>query len=299
MTLTIQLLLNGLVAGSLYALVAVGFALIFGATRHFHIAHAAVLATAGYVTYLLTSKVGLPGPLAILLALASAVLLGVLLVRFVYVPLNRRGGEGFILFLVSLGVLTIFDNIFTIGLGARPAKPDLGGWFHTVVPLGPFSLTAGQLTIIGLSVGLSAVLVVALEKTRAGKLIKAYSGNPEFFQVFGQRPMLVLVLVYAVGSLFAGIAGIHLAADTGMQPGLGEQYFIISIMAVFIGGIGSIRGAFIAAMALGVLQNLLLLVMGAEWTLATVFAAFLIIMTLSPEGLQALKLTVPGRRKTV
>jgi len=297
MNLTIQLLLNGLVAGSLYALVAVGFALIFGATRHFHISHAAVLSTAGYVTYLLTSNFGLPPALAVALALALAVLLGVLLVRFVYVPLNKRGGEGFILFLVSLGVLTVLDNVFTIGLGARPAKPYLGDWFHTVVPIGPFSLTAGQITIILLNVALFAGLVAAVEKTRAGKLIKAYSGNPEFFQVFGQRPMLVLVMVYAVGSLFAAVAGIHLAADTGMQPGLGEQYFIISIMAVFIGGIGSLRGAFVAAMALGILQNLLLLIMSAEWTLATVFAAFLVVMTLSPEGLQALKLNAPRRRK--
>lgn len=297
MNLTIQLLLNGLVAGSLYALVAVGFALIFGATRHFHISHAAVLATAGYLTFLLTNSLGLPPGVAVALALAAAVLLGVLLVRFVYVPLNKRGGEGFILFLVSLGVLIVLDNIFTIGLGARPAKPDLGGWFHSVVPFGPFSLTAGQIAIIVLNIVLFTLLVTAVEKTRAGKLIKAYSGNPEFFQVFGQRPMLVLVMVYAVGSLFAGIAGIHLAADTGMQPGLGEQYFIISIMAVFIGGIGSLRGAFVAAMALGILQNLLLLVMSSEWTLATVFGVFLVIMTLSPEGLQAFKLNVPNRRR--
>lgn len=296
MSLATQLFLNGLVAGSLYALVAVGFALIFGATRHFHIAHAAILATGGYVTYLLTSSVGLPAVAAVVLALLVAVALGMLIARFLYAPLNRRGGEGFILFLVSLGVLTILDNIFTIGLGARPAKPDLGGWFHTVVRFGNWSLTWGQITIIVLTLALTLILVLAVDKTRAGRLIKAYSGNPEFFQVFGQRPMLVLMTVYAVGSLLAATAGVYLAADTGMQPGLGEQYFIVSIMAVFIGGIGSLRGAFVAAMTLGILQNLLLLWMSAEWTLAAVFVGFLILMTISPEGLQGLQL---GRRRRI
>lgn len=294
MTLATQLFLNGLVTGSLYALVAVGFALIFGATRHFHIAHAAILATGGYLTYLLADSFGLPIVLAIPIALAVAVVLGMLIARFLYAPLNRRGGEGFILFLVSLGVLTILDNVFTIGLGARPAKPLVGDWFHSVAKFGSWSLTWGQIGIILLTLTLTLVMVLSVDRTRAGKLIKAYSGNPEFFQVFGQRPMVVLMTVYAAGSLLAAIAGVYLAADTGMQPGLGEQYFIVSIMAVFIGGIGSLRGAFIAAMTLGVLQNLLLLYMGAEWTLAAVFAAFLILMTISPEGLQGLKL---GRRR--
>lgn len=297
MSLFLQLLLNGIVAGSIYALMAVGFALIFGATRHFHIAHAAVFSSAGYLTFIFSMSLGLPGGLAALLAIGVAVLLGVVIVRFLYVPLNKRGGEGFILFLASLGALTVLDNVFTIGLGARPAKPSLGEWFTTPVRFGDWSLTWGQIALVVLTIAMFAGLVTAVERTKAGKLIKAYSGNPEFFQVFGRRPMVVLILVYAVGSLFASIAGVYMATDVGMQPGLGEQFFIVSIMAVFIGGIGSLRGAFIAAMALGVLQNLLLLFMGSQWTLATVFAIFLVFITLSPQGLQGLNTILQKRRQ--
>lgn len=296
MSLFVQLLLNGLVSGSLYALVAVGFGLIFGATKHFHISHAAVFASGGYLTYLFGSTLGLPAPAAAAAGIAIAVVVGVAIVRFLYVPLNKRGGQGFILFLVSLGVLTVLDNIFTLGLGARPAKPDLGGWFSKAQQIGPWTLTVGQIVIIVLTFLMFAGLVLSLERTRAGKLIKAYSGNPEFFEVFGRKPLVVLTLVYAVGSLFAAVAGTYIAADIGMQPGLGEQYFIVAIMAVFIGGIGSIRGAFVAAMLLGVLQNLLLLWMGAQWTLAAVFLAFLILITASPQGLQAIKLQTRKRR---
>ena len=296
MSLFVQLLLNGIVSGSIYALMAVGFALIFGATRHFHISHAAIFSSAGYLTLIFSINLGLPGGLAAIAAIVAAVLLGVFIVRFLYVPLNKRGGGGFSLFLASLGALTVLDNVFTMGLGARPAKPSLGSWFTAVQTFGPWSMTWGQIVVVVLTFVMFISLVLAVERTKSGKLIKAYSGNPEFFQVFGRRPMVVLILVYAIGSLFAAIAGIYIATDVGMQPGLGERFFIVSIMAVFIGGIGSLRGAFIAAMALGVLQNLLLLVMGAQWTLAAVFFVFLVFITWSPQGLQGLQSILQKRR---
>ncbi|WP_068401805.1 branched-chain amino acid ABC transporter permease [Kribbia dieselivorans] len=291
MNLFIQLLLNGVVAGSVYALVAVGFALIFGATSHFHIAHAAVFSGAGYLAVIATQNLGLPGGVAAAVGLILAVLLGVALVRFLYTPLGRRGGQGFVLFLVSLGALVVVDNLFTINLGARPAQLSLGGWFHRAIPMGSWSMTVGQVALVAITVVAFTALLLVLTKTRAGKLITAYSGNPEFVEIVGRRPQRVLVLVYAAGSLFAALAGLYVAADTGMQPGLGETFFIISIMAVFIGGIGSVTGAFIAAMALGVLQNVLLMRIDAEWTLPVIFVLFLVLITVSPAGLSGLKLT--------
>jgi branched-chain amino acid transport system permease protein len=295
MDLFVQLLLNGLVAGSLYGLVAVGFALIFGATRHFHISHAGVFSSAGYLAVIAAKDLGVPTGIAPFVGLLLAVLLGVALVRFLYVPLGRRGGAGFVLFLVSLGALVIMDNLFTITLGARPAKLSLGDWFHHNIKVGQWSMTLGQVVLVVLTLVLFGALVWLLTGTRAGKLIKAYSGNPEFVEVVGKRPQRVLVLVYAAGSLFAGVAGLYVAADTGMQPGLGEAYFIISIMAVFIGGIGSVVGAFVAAMTLGVLQNILLMQIDSEWTLPVIFVLFLMLITISPAGLTGLQLKPRSR----
>lgn len=295
MDLFIQLLLNGLVAGSLYGLVAVGFALIFGATRHFHISHAGVFSSAGYLAVIAAKDLGVPTGVAPFIGLVLAVLLGVALVRFLYVPLGRRGGAGFVLFLVSLGALVIMDNLFTMNLGARPAKLAVGDWFHNNIEIGQWSMTLGQMVLVALTLVLFGALVWLLAGTRAGKLIKAYSANPEFVEVVGKRPQRVLVLVYAAGSLFAAIAGLYVAADTGMQPGLGESYFIISIMAVFIGGIGSVAGAFVAAMTLGILQNILLMQIDSEWTLPVIFALFLVLITVSPAGLTGLRLKPRSR----
>jgi branched-chain amino acid transport system permease protein len=288
MDLFVQLLLNGLVSGSLYALVAVGFALIFAATRHFHIAHAAVFAAGGYFAHFLGDF--LPAGLAVLAAVLLSVVLGVVLVSFLYRPLERRGGAGFVLFLVSLGALIVIDNIFTVGLGAQPAGFVVGSWFTRSIALGQWSLVGGQVALIVIACAFFGGLVALLTKTRMGKLVQAFSGNPEFVQIVGRKPQVVLVVVYALGSLLAAVAGIYVAADTGMQPGLGETFFIVSIMAVFIGGIGSITGAFVAAMLLGLLQNVLLLVMGAEWTLAAIFVLFLVLITVTPEGLSKINL---------
>ena len=290
MELLVQLLLNGLVDGSLYGLVAVGFALIFGATRHFHIAHAGVFAAAGYGSAVLAQRMGFPTVLAVIVAIAFAVLIGVALARVVYVPLGRRGGQGFVLFLVSLGAMTIIENLFTLWVGAQPQQVDLGGWFTHAVKVGKWSLTAGQIVIVLLGLAMFVALLLTLRHTKAGKLIKAYSGNPEFIQIVGHRASRVLMLVYAVGSLFAAVAGVYVGGDTGMQPGLGETYFIISIMAVFIGGIGSISGAFVSAMVLGVLQNVLLQWIDSQWTLPVIFTVFLILITASPNGLAGLRM---------
>ncbi len=298
MSLLVQLLLNGFVAGSLYALVAVGFALIFGATRHFHIAHAAVFGAGGYLTYALVEKAGLPVPIALLVGLAGSVMLGVALARFLYGPLGRRGGERFVLFLVSLGALIVIDNTFTMWLTPDPARVDLGGWSREAVSIGSWALTGGQIAFVALAVLSFVALVLLLDRTRAGKLVKAYSGNPEFVQVVGRRPQSVLLLVYSVGSLLAALAGLYVASDTGMQPGQGETYFIVSMMAVILGGIGSIRGAFFAAMLLGVLQNVLLYKIDADWTLAVIFTLFLLLITLSPEGLSKLDLSKLDPRKS-
>lgn len=288
MDLFVQLLLNGLVAGSLYALVAVGFALIFVATRHFHIAHAAVFAAGGYLGHFLTGL--LPVWLAVSAAVLLSAVLGVLVATGLYRPLERRGGAGFVLFLVSLGALIVIDNVFTVGLGSQPARLAAGSWFTASVPVGRWSLVRGQVALIVVAVALFGGLVALLAKTRMGKLIQAFSGNPEFVQIVGRKPQVVLVIVYALGSLPAAVAGIYVAADTGMQPGLGETFFIVSVMAVILGGIGSITGAFVAAMLLGLLQNVLLLVMGAEWTLAAIFVVFLVLITVSPQGLAKINL---------
>lgn len=288
MTLFWQLALNGIVAGALYALVAVGFALIFGCTRHFHIAHAAVLASAGYLCFALVDRAGVPILLAVAFALVAATLLGVLILRVVYLPLERRGGQGFVLFLVSLGALTLIENTFTLWLGASSVKVSPGETLREPVTLGSGSLTSMQIGLVGISVVAFAALLVVLARTSLGKEMRALAANPELVRILGRHPARIQASVYALASLVVGIAGVYQVADTGMQPGVGTELIIVAFVAVLLGGIGSVGGAFAAAMLLGLLQNISQLVVPSEWSTSVVFLTFLVLITLFPSGLATL-----------
>lgn len=290
MNLFLQLLLNGLVAGSLYSLVATSLSLIYGATRHFHIAHAAVFSAAGYIAYALSASLGLPSGIAIVLAIVAATGLGVMIVVLLYVPMENRGGGPFIIFIISLGTLTLVVNTFTLWLGTSPVSITLAQGLQRPIQLGGLSLTVAQLGLIFVSILCLGLLLYLLDRTRWGKYIQAFSSNPEFVEITGGNPRTLQILVYAIGSAFVSLAGIYAAFDTGMTSGLGEEYFIIAIMAVILGGVGSIRGAFVAAMTLGILENLLIIRVPAEWTVPIVFALFLLIISISPSGLASLRL---------
>ncbi|HEY8466998.1 MAG TPA: branched-chain amino acid ABC transporter permease [Solirubrobacterales bacterium] len=289
MTLFWQLVLNGLVAGALYALVAVGFALIFGCTRHFHIAHAGVLATGGYLCFALVDRAGLPILLAGALAIAASTLLGVVILRGVYRPLERRGGEGFVLFLVSLGALILIENTFTLWLGASSVTVDPGEALKDPIRIGSVSLTAMQIGLIVVSFAAFAALMAILVRTSLGKDIRALAANPELVRILGGRPDRIQTAVYALASAIVALAGVYQVADTGMQPGVGTNLIIFAFVAVILGGIGSVGGAFAAAMLLGLLQNVSQLVIPSEWSTSVVFVMFLALITLLPSGLATLK----------
>lgn len=288
MNLFLQLLLNGVVAGSLYGLMAISLSLIYGATRHFHIAHAAVFSAAGYLTYVFGTVLGLPIGIAIIIAILAAMGLGVVIVRWLYRPLEERGGGPFVIFLVSLGLLAVVVNVFTLWLGQSPIRVTLSEGLRQPVKFGGLSLTVVQLGLVFVSTLCFGLLVYLLKYTWWGKYIRAFSSNPEFVEIIGGSPRALEILAYSIGSAIAALAGIYTTFDTGMTPGIGEQYFIIAILAVILGGVGSVGGAFAAAMLLGVLQNVLQIRVEAEWTIPIVFALFLLIIAVSPSGLASL-----------
>lgn len=287
--LFLQLILDGIVAGCLYGLLAMGFGLIYGATRQFHIAHAAVFAAAGYLFYVFVTRYDIPQIPALLAAVACAVLLGVIIVRLIYVPLIARGGNAFVLFLVSLGLLTLIENAFVLWLGPASLSVHAAGGLLNQVSAGGIGITELQLILIGVALACLVALLVTLKRTALGRRIRALSSNVEFVRIVGRRPEVTQTLVYALGSLLAGLAGVYQTLDTGMQPGVPESFVLVAFLGAILGGIGSVGGAFVAALLLGVLQNVLLEVVSGVWTLTLVFLIFLFIITFAPSGLAELR----------
>lgn len=285
MQLAWQLVLNGLVTGSMYAIVALGFAIVFGATRHFHIAHAAVIATGGYVAYILATISELPASLAILAGVLASIAVGVALLRFLYIPLELRHGSTMTIFLASLGMLIFIENVFTMFLGASTRKALYFSAIVYPVEIAGAYLTVAQILLICITIVLTLALLSALKYTRLGQEIRALADNPDLVRSSGRSVNRIKIVVYILASLLAGVAGIYQAGDTGIGPGVTMNLVMFGFIALVAGSVGSIGGAFIAAMALGFIQNVSQLIIAPQWSVPFVFAVFLIFILVLPRGL--------------
>jgi len=282
--LLLQLLATGIVVGSLYALCAVGWGLIYGTTLHFHVAHGAVFTLAAYYAYVAQHLLGLPLWLAVIAAIVAAAVSGLLIDLLVYQPLERRGAVRTVVFIASLGLLIVIENILAIVFTADP-KPIETGALRTSLRLGPVYLTwLHALTVAFAIVGFGA-LVAFLRWSRWGHAIRAVSSAPEMARTVGISLNRVHLLTYALGSAISAPAGILVAMDVGAEPYRGTRFVLLASVAVIMGGIGSLPGALLGGLFLGLLENLGVWKIPSEWQAAISFGVFLLFIVVKPRGL--------------
>jgi branched-chain amino acid transport system permease protein len=281
--LAAQLAANGLISGSLYGLLAVSWGLIFGTTRVFHFAHALTLTVAVYGAVIAIDRLdmGLPG--GFLVAAVIGCLFGLATERFVYRPLRLANATQLNVFLASLGFLLVGESAILIGFG--PQARELAGFPISGIALGPVAFT----TIEGLwfvaSWALLLPLMGALWWTRHGRAIRAVSSNRELAQCVGIDPERIHVLVFAIGSALVGLAGTLLALRDTASPTMGVQPILAAFIAVFLGGIGSIPGAVLGGLVLGLAENMGGLVLPGHWQGVISFVVLFLVLVFRPSGL--------------
>lgn len=283
MDLLLQLLATGVVVGSLYALCAVGWGLIYGTTLHFHVAHGAVFTLAAYYAYVGQKLLGLPLAVAVLAAVAAAGLSGLLIDRLVYQPLERRGALRTTVFIASLGLLIVVENVLAIVFTADPLRLDIGA-LQTSLRLGPVYLNYLHALTVALAAAGYAALVLFLRRSRWGQAIRAVSSAPEMARTVGIDLGRVQLLTYALGSAISAPAGILVAMDVGAEPYRGTRFVLLASVGVIMGGIGSLPGALLGGLFLGLLENLGIWKIPSEWQAAISFGVFLIFIVLKPRG---------------
>jgi branched-chain amino acid transport system permease protein len=281
--LVLQLLATGLVVGSIYALCALGWGLIYGTTLHFHVAHGAVFTLAAYFAWVGQMKLGLPLVVAVALAIVGAALAGLLIDLLIYQPLERRRAIRTTIFISSLGLLIVVENVLAIVFTPDPLRMDIGP-LANALQLGPVFLTWLHVLAVVLAVVGYAALMLFLSRTRAGQAIRAVSSSPEMARTVGIDLGRVQLLTYAVGSAVAAPAGIIVAMDVGAEPYRGTTYVLLASVGVILGGIGSIPGAMVGAVFLGLLENLGIWQIPSEWQSAISFGVFLVFIVLRPRG---------------
>lgn len=281
--LFLQLLINGIQAGALYALIAVGFSLIFGTTRIFHFAHGATFTIAAYVFYHLYAVTHLHWIVAVLACAAAAVLFGLAVNRWVYIPIQKHEGSFFTVFVAAFGVSILVENLCGMVFGRSYVSVDTTLSRSVQIAHG---LYVSPLSGVAIAIALLFFggLQVFLMRTHTGMALRALSDNPELVRAYGLSPRRLSMSVFALGSLLAVPAAVLSAMGSGLQPALGEHVMLISLAASIVGGIGSLRGAACAGLVLGLAENLALAYFQPQWSEAVTFIVLFLSIIVRPSG---------------
>lgn len=281
--LLVQLLLQGLQTGALYALTAAGFALIFGATRVFHFAHGSTFTLAGYA-YLFAVAAGLPWWVAALSGILVATLFGVAMERLVYRPIQRHEGSFFTVFVAAFGVAVVVQNLIGMLAGRGFASVDTPlSRASEVLPdvfLAPVFWIA-----LGVAAALFAALTAFLTRHPAGVALRALAQNPDLIRAYGLSSSRLSVLAFALGSALAAPAAILAAMTSGLNEAIGHHAMLISIAATIVGGVGSLRGAAFAGLMLGIAESLALAVVETQWAEGVSFLVLFAFILFRPSGI--------------
>ena len=281
--LFVQLLVNGIQTGALYALIAAGFSLIFGMTRVFHAAHGATFTLAGFVFYQCFSVLGWHWLAAVALAAVAAAAFGVLLDRWVYAVIQRHEGSFFTLFAASFGVAIVMQNVITIlfGRGLVTVSTPLSKSVELLPGIYVAPLAGVTVTCALICFGLLQLL---LTRTSPGIALRALGENPGLIEVYGLTPRRLSQYVFLIGSVLVVPAAVLTAATSGLNPAMAHHVMLISIAATIVGGVGSLRGAAVAGMLLGLAENLSLAWIDPQWSEAVTFVVLFLFILFRPGG---------------
>ncbi len=280
----LQLAVNGVVAGSAYALLALGFGLIYGTTRTFHFAHGAVYTLGGYVFYQSLIS-GAPFFAGVAATLGVAALSGMSMERFIYRPLRAIGASDMEVLLSSLGLYVLIENLIIIVWRSDPRLVPVAETLQQGTPVGPVWVTGLQLVGLGVSLALWGALFLFLRRTRIGKAIRALAADPEMTEIVGINESRIRLLVYALGSMLAGISVVLSAIDTGIAPSSGMTALLIATISVIVGGTSSVSGGVAGGFLIGFAENVGIWKIASEWKQAIAFGVLAVFILLRPTGL--------------
>ena len=277
-----QLILNSLIAGAVYTLMALGFNLIYSVTRFFNLAHGVAAAAGGYAVFYLTHVIGLNVYAGAVLGMVSAGILGYGFDTLVFLRLRRKKTSGMVLLVASLGILTsvqaaiaiLFTNEFQTFSADQTIHTVLGG-----------SITSIQAVTVAFSVIITLILAVILRKTMFGKAVNAISDDVEVARIVGINSDRITGQVFFIGSAIAGLAGILTGFDTGLEPSMGMGLLLKGVIACIIGGMGNVYGGAAGSMVLGFAENFGIWKIPGQWKDAISFVILIAFLLLRPQGI--------------
>ncbi|HAW50192.1 TPA: branched-chain amino acid ABC transporter permease [bacterium] len=283
-----QLIVNGIIAGSIYALVALGFVVIYRTVKFFHLAHGVVYTAGAYFAY--TGIIILKGnPFVIFfLACCLCAYLGAGIEKLVYLPLRNKKASNLVFLLASFGIFIFIQNLIQLIYGAQILILRTGPIKEGYHFLGAV-ITDIQILILIVSIFLMVLLWFFIQKTKLGKAMKAVSDDITAASIVGINPNRTILSAFIVGSFLAGAAGILISFETNIEPTMGFMAILKGIIASIVGGIGNIPGAVFGAYFLGIAENLGIWKISAGWKDCIAFIILIIFLLIRPKGFFGMK----------
>jgi branched-chain amino acid transport system permease protein len=281
--LIIQLMLNGFIAASFYALCGVSWGVIYRTTRIFHFAHHLVFAVAGYTAFMIASQAHLPYFLGLLAAVAVAAFLGCCTDAFLYRPLRKMGATRETTFLASLGFATAGVAILLFAFSSTPRRVE--GFPAKILSLGEAFFSVADLTLVIGCWVMIILLLLFLKKSKYGKAIRAVGSNVEMARNVGLNIDRIYLLVFAIGSVLFGVGAFLFSVKNVVFPTMGMLPLFMAFSAVFLGGVNSIPGHALAGMLLGFSESLGMLVLPGQYRTMIAFSVLFVVIIIRPKGL--------------
>ena len=282
----ISYLVNGLSLGSVYAIIALGYTMVYGIAKMLNFAHGDIIMVGAYIALLSMTQAGMPPAAAVLAAVVVCTVLGVVIERVAYKPL-RNASSSLAVLITAIGVSYLLQNLALLIFGANPQT------FSSVITWKGITLAGGSLSISGVTIVTIAVCIVIMialvafvQKTKPGQAMRAVSEDKGAAQLMGINVNGTIALTFAIGSALAAIAGVLLcSAYPSLTPYTGAMPGIKAFVAAVFGGIGSIQGAFIGGLLLGIIEILGRAYISSQMADALVCAVLIIVLLVKPTGL--------------
>ena len=284
-------LINGISLGSVYAIIALGYTMVYGIAKMLNFAHGDVIMVGGYAAFTCIMSAGMPPLAAVLVAVVVCTVIGVLIETIAYRPLLEAASSLAVL-ITAIGVSYFLQNVVLLIFGSNPKS------FQSVVTIPDLKLANGTLNISGVTiVTISSCIVIMLalttfiSRTKAGQAMLAVSEDKGAAQLMGINVNKTIALTFAIGSGLAAIAGVLLcSAYPSLSPYTGSMPGIKAFVAAVFGGIGSIQGEFLGGLLLGVIEIFGKAYVSSQLSDAIVFAVLIVVLLVKPTGLLGKKI---------
>jgi branched-subunit amino acid ABC-type transport system permease component len=276
-----QLLLNGLVLGSLYAMIGYGFGLVYWINRTFHFGHSIVLAVTGYALFVLSGFLHWWPMAAVAGSAFIAMLVGAAVELLLYRPLRRRQASRMMYFLVAFGGLAVVSGLLQLIFGeqTRFVRIEIATF-----QLAGLTLASNQMVVVA-AAPLVLAGIVLFFRTRTGTAVRALADNPVRAEMVGVPRDLYYLLSVMLGSGIAALPVFLLVTNRGTSPSSSVLFTFYGVMSTFVGGVGSMPGIYLGGLLLGIAESLGVWQLPTEWQTAIAFGVLLVFILVRPTGI--------------